>query len=108
MKKEIVKVVNIKCGGCEKGIKDALGKLGIEVLEVSHKNQTVSFVGDKDLAIKELARLGYPLAGSKKAKSIFKNAKSYTTCAIGTLKEGAQERQKRTRKFWMLLGFLLV
>ena len=101
--KHKVEVVNLKCGGCEKGIKDALSKQGIKNIEVSVKERTVSFEGDLEVAKKELARLGYPEKNSKEAQSFLKSAKSYTTCAVGTIKEGAEKKEKRGMKFWILL-----
>ena len=103
MAKETLKVVNIKCGGCEKSIKMALEAEGIKNVEVSHENQTVSFEGDRELASKILGRLGYPEADSEKAKSLLKNARSYTTCAVGTIAEGVEDKTKRGKKFWVLV-----
>jgi len=48
MKKHIINVTNIKCGGCERGITDALEKLGLKNIKVSHENQTVEF-DDRDI-----------------------------------------------------------
>ena len=101
--KHEIEVVNLKCGGCEKGIKDALSKLGIKNIEVSVKEGTVSFEGDLEVAKKELARLGYPEKNSKEAQSFLKSVKSYTTCAIGTIKEGVKKKEKRGAKFWALI-----
>ena len=97
--KNKINVVNIKCGGCERGITDALEKLGLTNIEVSYENQTVEFDGDKNVGIKELTKLGYPQADTQEAKSIFKNAKSYETCAVGSLKEGSEDKSKRGKKF---------
>ncbi len=94
-----LKVVNIKCGGCEKGISDALESKGLKNIKVSHEDQTVSFNGDIEIARKELTRLGYPEAGTKEAESILKKAKSYETCAVGTVKEGVEDKEKRSKKF---------
>ena len=108
MTKEILKVVNIKCGGCEKSIKMALEADGIKNVEVSHENQTVSFEGDRELASKILERLGYPEAESRKAKSLLKNFRSYTTCAVGSIAEGLEDERKRGKKFWLLLSLPLL
>ncbi len=101
---EVLKVVNIKCGGCEKSIKMALEAEGIKNVEVSHENQTVSFDGDRELASKILEHLGYPEAEGRKAKSLLKNARSYTTCAVGSILEGLEDKRKRGKKFWLLLA----
>ena len=81
-----LKVVNIKCGGCEKGIISALEKKGLSNVRVNVANQTISFDGDINIARKKLASMGYPEAGSKQAKSILKKAKSYMSCAVGKMK----------------------
>ncbi len=106
--KNKIQVENLKCGGCEAGIKEALEKVGIKNISVSVAEKSVEFEGDKDLAIKILDKLGYPLAGSKKAKSLFKGAKSYKTCAIGTIKEGVKKKEKRGAKFWALILALVL
>jgi len=94
-----IKVVNIKCGGCEKAIIMALEAGGLKNIKVSHIDQTVEFEGNKELATKILDKLGYPEAGSEKAKSLLKNARSYTTCAIGSIAEGIEHKEKRNKKF---------
>lgn len=82
-----IKVVNIKCGGCAAGIKEALKKEGLKNIDVDVANQTVSFDGNSKVATKKLAQMGYPEAGSKRAKSITKKAKSFLSCAIGKTKK---------------------
>ena len=47
-----VKVVNIKCGGCEQMIISSLGKEGITNVKVDVANQVVNFEGDIDKAKK--------------------------------------------------------
>lgn len=98
-----IQVVNIKCGGCERGITDALTKKGLTNILVNATTQEVSFDGDRDIAIHTLAALGYPQAGTPEAESVLKKAQSYKTCAVGTVTEGAQDTTKRTKKFWMLV-----
>ena len=83
----ILKVVNIKCGGCEQMIISSLAKEGLANVKVDIANQTVSFDGDVEKAKNILAKLGYPEAGSKEAKSLLKKAKSYTSCMIGRVKK---------------------
>ena len=84
----IVKVVNIKCGGCAKGIRSALEEKRATNVSVDIENQKVSFEGEVDLEeIKRtLAGMGYPESGSEEAESFFKKAKSYISCAIGKTK----------------------
>ena len=82
-----VKVANIKCGGCERTIKDALEKAGATNVQVDHATQTVSFAGDKDVMYERLSKLGYPKASSPEAKKILKKARSFLSCAIGKTKK---------------------
>lgn len=82
-----VKVVNIKCGGCEQMIISSLEKEGITNVKVDVANQVVNFEGDIDKAKKILINLGYPEEGSKEARSFLKKAKSYTSCMIGRIKK---------------------
>ena len=84
MQETTLKVVNIKCGGCDQRIKDALTKLGLEDIEVSVEKQEISFKGDKvEEAKKKLAKMGYPEAGTPAAESIINKGKSYVSCAVG-------------------------
>ena len=83
----IIKVVNLKCGGCEQSVKSALAKAGLRNIAVDVARQSVSFDGDEAVAGKILARLGYPAADSPQAKSLTKKAKSYLSCAIGRIKK---------------------
>ncbi len=85
--KHEVKVVNLKCGGCERSIKDRLGKAGMQDVIVSINNSTVSFEGDKNLAVKILSKMGYPPEDSAQAKSLLKKGISYLSCSIGKLKK---------------------
>ena len=101
--KNKVKVVNIKCEGCEKGITDALEAKGLQNISVNVEAQQVSFDGNKEVGVAELTNLGYPEAGTDEAESILKKAKSYETCAVGTVKDGAEYKSKRSIKFWMLV-----
>ncbi len=103
-----IKVVNIKCGGCEKGIKDALSKKGLQNIKVNVKTQEVSFEGDFNLAKATLEKLGYPEHTTKKAKSVLRKAKSYETCAIGTVSGGLANNDKRNRKFWLLISLPII
>ena len=80
---QIVKVVNLKCGGCANSIKNALKNVGIENVEVFPEKGEVHFEGDKDLVAKTLAKIRYPKEGSKEAKSLLKKGLSYLTCAVG-------------------------
>lgn len=84
---DTINVVNIKCGGCEKGIVSALTKDGMENISVDIESQKVSFDGDAEIAKKTLSKMGYPEANSPEAKKFSKKAKSYISCAIGKTKK---------------------
>jgi copper chaperone CopZ len=94
-----IKVVNIKCGGCEAGIIKALEKAGLKNIKVDVANQEVYFDGDEKMAEEVLNKIGYPKADSEEARSILKKAKSYQTCAVGSVSEGLEKKEKRTKKF---------
>jgi len=81
-----LKVVNIKCGGCEQSIISALEKQGLTDVKVDVDCQEVEFTGDPEIARKKLTQMGYPEQGSKQAKSLAKKAKSYMSCMRGKLK----------------------
>jgi copper chaperone CopZ len=83
---ETIKVVNIKCGGCEKNIIDSLEKIGMTDVKIDIGCQAVSFNGDEAIARKKLSEMGYPSADSPEAKSILKKAKSYLSCMVGRAK----------------------
>ena len=82
-----IKVVNIKCGGCEKNIISTLAKSGLTDVKVEVAAGEVSFNGDTELAKRKLSDLGYPEVGSQEANSLLKKAKSYTSCLIGRMKK---------------------
>ncbi len=83
---QILKVVNIKCGGCEQNIIDSLQKMGLKNVSVDVAEQTISFEGDENVAKKQLTKMGYPPADSPEAKSKLKKAKSFVSCLIGKTK----------------------
>ncbi|HBO16502.1 MAG: hypothetical protein UR69_C0003G0115 [Candidatus Moranbacteria bacterium GW2011_GWE2_35_2-] len=84
---QMINVINIKCGGCEAGIRSVLEKEGFTNVIVSVQNQTVSFEnGDMEKAKQILSKMGYPQVSSKEAKSLTKKAKSYLSCVIGKMK----------------------
>ncbi len=82
-----LKVVNIKCGGCEQTITSSLEKEGAINVKVDVANQTVSFDGDVEKAKSVLAKLGYPEESSREARSFLKKVKSYASCMIGRIKK---------------------
>ena len=78
-----LKVVNLKCGGCEVGVVNALEKLGATNVRVDAMNQTVAFEGNIDVVTDKLSRMGYPLADGEEAESLMKKAQSYVSCMVG-------------------------
>ncbi|HNY97591.1 MAG TPA: heavy metal-associated domain-containing protein [Candidatus Pacearchaeota archaeon] len=54
MEKSILKVVNIKCGGCEASIISALEKAGLKNISVNVAAQEVAFEGERKQPQKSL------------------------------------------------------
>ncbi len=100
---ECIKVVNLKCGGCEEAIKKALSEAGVTNVNVSVEKSEVCFVGDRKKVTKILAKIGYPEEGSKEAQSILKKTQSYATCAEGAVLAGLKDKRKRGKKFWGII-----
>ncbi len=105
---ECIKVVNLKCGGCEESIKKALSEAGVTNVNVSVEKGKVCFVGDREKVVKILAKIGYPEEGSKEAQSILKKTQSYATCAEGAVLAGLKDKRKRGKKFWGIIIFAFV
>ena len=86
MKTQEIFVENIKCGGCMTSIKNALEKIkGIVKVEINLDEEKISLTGDQYLlseVIDSLNGMGYPQKGEN---SVFKQAKSYVSCAIGKM-----------------------
>lgn len=80
-----IQVVNIKCGGCQKSIVNAMQKNGFNSVNVDIEKQEVSFEGDVAMARAMLLKMGYPESNSEEAKSLMRKAKSYVSCAIGKM-----------------------
>jgi copper chaperone len=86
MKTQEIFVENMKCGGCMTSIKNALEKIkGIVKVEINLDEEKISLTGDQYLlseVIDSLNGMGYPQKGEN---SVFKQAKSYVSCAIGKM-----------------------
>jgi len=86
MKTQEIFVENIKCGGCITSIKQALEKIkGIAKVEIDKEEEKISLTGDHyklSEVIDSLNFMGYPQRGDN---TIFKQAKSYVSCAIGKM-----------------------
>ena len=83
----VIKIENLKCGGCAATIKKGL--LSIENVSdvlVDVENDTVSITSENvliDLIKEKLSKLGYPEVGDK--NTIVHKAKSIVSCAIGRI-----------------------
>lgn len=86
MKTQAIFVENIKCGGCMTSIKNALEKIkGIVKVEIDKDEEKISLTGDQyelSEVIDSLNSMGYPQKGEN---TMFKQAKSYVSCAIGKI-----------------------
>jgi copper chaperone CopZ len=86
MKTQEIFVENIKCGGCMTSIKQALEKIkGISKVEIDKEEEKISLTGDHyklSEVIDSLNFMGYPQRGDN---TLFKQAKSYVSCAIGKM-----------------------
>jgi len=86
MKTQEIFVENIKCGGCMTSIKNALEKIkGIIKVDINKDEEKISLTGDHyqlNEVIESLNSMGYPQKGEN---SLFKQAKSYVSCAVGKM-----------------------
>jgi copper chaperone len=86
MKTQEIFVENIKCGGCMTSIKNVLEKIkGIVKVEIDKDEEKISLTGESyhlSEVIDSLNTMGYPQKGEN---SVFKQAKSYVSCAIGKM-----------------------
>jgi copper chaperone len=87
----IVKVDNLKCGGCAATIQNALLKIkDVQKVIVDPEADTVTVTHDPFLDLQlvktELHHLGYPETGTTEGlDKVAGNIKSYVSCAIGKL-----------------------
>lgn len=87
----IVKVDNLKCGGCATTIRNHLFEIhGVETVIVLPETDEVRITyADTDSlkeAKDELRRLGYPESGTTEGiGKITSNLRSYVSCAIGKI-----------------------
>ncbi len=79
-------IENIKCGGCISGIKKALLEFkGVKSVEITLEEEKILIQGkqlNREAYIKKMDSMGYPEKGNN---TLFKEAKSYVSCAIGKL-----------------------
>ena len=86
MKTQEIFVENIKCAGCMTSIKHALLKIkGVAKVEIDKDEEKISLTGDQyqlSEVLDSLNSMGYPQKGDN---SLFKQAKSYVSCAVGKM-----------------------
>jgi len=86
MKTQDIFVENIKCAGCMTSIQHALLKIkGIAKVEIDKEAEKISLMGhnyELNEVLTSLNSMGYPQKGEN---TLFKQAKSYVSCAIGKM-----------------------
>jgi copper chaperone len=86
MKKLELFVENIKCGGCMTSIKKGILELtGVTHVDIVLEEEKITIEGDRlnrAAIAKKLDGMGYPKKGKN---TLFKEAKSYVSCAIGKM-----------------------
>jgi copper chaperone CopZ len=86
MKTQEIFVENIKCAGCMTSIKHALLKIkGVAKVEIDKDEEKISLTGDQyqlSEVLDSLNGMGYPQKGDN---TLFKQAKSYVSCAVGKM-----------------------
>lgn len=84
MKAQEIFVENVKCHGCMTTIKSSLLKIaGVESVDVNLEEEKITVGGqfyDRKKVVDKLNALGYPEKGNN---TLFNQAKSYVSCAIG-------------------------
>lgn len=88
--KGIIKIQNLKCGGCASTITKKIEKInGIDSVSVEVESSTLFFEYKEDIqfetVVKVLSDIGYPVVGSE--NTITSKAKSYVSCAIGKIQK---------------------
>ena len=90
---EVIKIENIKCGGCGSTIKKTLKDInGVENVAIDFDKDEVSVAhteGVNRLALTmALKRMGYPEVGTTAGLgALAATAKSYVSCAIGRMSD---------------------
>lgn len=81
---EIFFVENIRCSGCADTIESTLIKIpGVQGIHISLTDKKVCVMGigiDRELIIKTLEKIGYPLSSNN---SFLKKAVSFISCSNG-------------------------
>ncbi len=97
MMKKTFQIQNLKCGGCENTIINALLKIdGVKKVSIHSDDSSISLTYKNDDAFKNarrrLSQIGYPIQGD--VNTIVKQATSYVSCAIGKLSKQDYEDKK--------------
>ena len=83
----VIKIENLKCGGCSATIKKGLLSIeNVNEVVVDVENDTVSISSKNvliDLIKEKLSKLGYPEVGDK--NTLVHKAKSFVSCAVGRI-----------------------
>jgi len=83
----VIKIENLKCGGCAATIKKGLLSIeNVNEVVVDVENDTVSISSKNvliDLIKEKLSKLGYPEVGDK--NTLVHKAKSFVSCAVGRI-----------------------
>jgi len=86
METQEIWVENIKCNGCMTSIKLTIMKFaGVKSVEIDLEKEKITIGGKgvkKEAILKKLTSLGYPERGHN---TIFNQAKSYVSCAVGKI-----------------------
>lgn len=88
MKSETIVIANLKCGGCETTIKNALINIeGVKTVDIDAGSDavTLSYEGDlkREVFTQKLYSLGYPEATEK--NGLLLKLKSYQSCLMGKI-----------------------
>ncbi|MFZ2283283.1 MAG: heavy metal-associated domain-containing protein [Lutibacter sp.] len=84
----IIKVLNLKCGGCANTIKKGIVTIeGVNEILINLNTSEVSIDASDELVIQQvkekLANMGYPEVGD--SNSMLHKAKSFVSCATGKI-----------------------
>lgn len=84
----VIKVLNLKCGGCANTIKKGIVNIeGVNEILINLNTSEVSIDATDELVIQQvkekLSSMGYPEVGD--SNSILHKAKSFVSCAAGKM-----------------------
>lgn len=87
---EIIRIQNLKCGGCQNSIRNGLEEIeGVKVLNINEEDSSVEleFTNDelRSKITEKLKKMGYPIEGDE--NQFLDKAKSYVSCMIGRVSD---------------------